>query len=917
MIDIKIIKQIKNKNDLKELLHAEFHDDGELFISEVSKSLNKVYRKSISDAEKYLCAVIDSSAFIPKEYHDKILTMQARLALWKADYKSSITFYNKALSQAVSKKDYYTAAMIRKGMIEVYMYLSKYEHGLKIGKKALTYFRRKNLMNHAAQVMTNIGNIYHRMDKNRLALDYYDKAKKIFSQTGGVACAIVDFNRANIFANMNELAKAKKLYLEAGLFYKKAQMELAYQQTEYSIAYILFLESKYTDALSLFEKVYDSFEELGDRISSAVTQLDLAELNLQLNQYGSTIMLSELIIPIFKKFRMPYEEGKAYYFSAIAKLELGDIAQAKKLLQTANKIFVKEKNNLWLGMIQFAYNSLYLSQKKYTKALETSVSAKKYYKKSKDIRREHDADISYIKTLFKSRKENVAFTKLKRLQKNNLTLEQQRKIHTLLGEYHFTNKEYRAAQNEFKKAVQIVEKMMHALHYDEIKFFFAADKFNVYSRIVECSLQLGNVEQSYMQNLQALSIINEKIIPTSELTGNIPDKIIQQIESLRHLISQDYKFPHKGKRAAVSSNEILNYEKQLWHLEQKARVYLNVEKQKKESRQVELQIFKPLKNETVLNYFISENKVGLFVHNENEITFIDLHVSLQELTDIIRKAQFLFEQSINKTGMVIAAETKKAYLQKIYQLLIAPAQLNDCVDTLYVIPDSILNQIPFIALCSETGAYLKDHYAVKIITDPLSLQKETAQKIDFSKLHNSIFAVSHESLPLVEVEGDKIFSKYKKSNYYKKQNANTKAFKKELSESSGFIHIAAHASRSSENPLFSRIMFSDRVLFPFDLYGQGIKTELVTLSGCQTAAPGLNYGNTFSLAKAFYRAGCRYVLASLWQVDDNVTMLFMNEFYSQLSKNNNVEKAYYNAVQYISKQIVDPAFWGAFILIGN
>lgn len=917
MIEINTIKQIKSNKDFKGLLHTEYNNDCKLFVTEVSRSLNKLYRVSISDAEKYLSAVIDCSIYIPKEYHDKLLTMQARLALWNADYNKSITYYNKALVQAVSKRDFHAAALIRKGMIEVYMYLSKYDEGLAIGKKALAYFKRKNLLNHAAQVMTNIGNIYHRMDKNCLALTYYDKAKNIFSKEGGVACAIVDFNRANIFANMNELSKAKKLYIEAGLFYKNLQMELAYQQAEYSIAYILFLESKYSDALSLFERVYDSFEELGDKTSSAVTQLDLAEMNLQLNQYGSTIMLAELIIPIFIKYSMPYEAGKAYYFAAIAKLELGDVSQAQKLLQVAKKIFVKEKNNLWLGMIQFAYNSFYLNQNKYKKALEASVTAKKYYKKSKDIRREHDADISYIQALFLSKKEKDAIAKLKQLQKNDITLEQQRKIHAIIGEYYFSKKMYEQAEEEFKKAVKIVEKMMHSLHYDEIKFFFAADKFKIYARIVECSLNLGKIEQSYFQNLQALSLLNEKIVPTSVIQGNVPDKILSQIIFLRQKLSQAYKFPQKGKRAVVGSQDVLKDEKYLWHLEQKARVYLDVDKKQTKQTVSSVKNFTPAKNETVLNYFISENKVGLFVQSEDDIRFIDLDVTLQELTGIIRKIQFLFEQSIHKVGLVSSLETKKSYLNKLYQLLIAPINISDVTDTLYIIPDRVLNQIPFIALCDLEGDYIKDNYNVKIITDPLSLNKETVEKVNFAKLRNSIFSVSHESLPLVEVEGDKIYSIFNKSSYYKKQKANTASLKNELKESTGFIHIAAHASRSSENPLFSRILLSDGVLFPFDLFGQGIQAELVTLSGCQTAAPGLNYGNTFSLAKAFYRAGSRFVLASLWPVDDKVTMLFMNEFYNQLSQEKSVEIAYNNAILYISEQIVDPAYWGAFILIGK
>ncbi len=917
MIDVHIIRQLKSKKDFSDLLQLDYNNDCKLSISELSKSLNELYRISISDADTYLSTVINCSKYIPKEHHNKLLTMQARLSLWKADYNKALFFYNKALAQVLSKRDFYASAMIRKGMIEVYMYLSEYDEGLKTGKKALEYFKRKNLLNHAAQVMTNIGNIYHRMDKNRLALSYYDKAKDIFSQQGGVACAIVDFNRANIFANMNELTKAKKLYIEAGLFYKNSQMELAYQQTEYSIAYLFFLESKYTDALRLFEKVYDSFEELGDKTSAAVTQLDLAELNLQLNQYGSAIMLSEMIIPIFRKYKMPYEDGKAYYFSAIAKLELGDIFQTQKLLKEAKKVFVKEKNNLWLGMIENANNSLFISNKKYKKALEASISAKKYFRKSKDIRREHDADISHIQALFLSKNEKRAISKLKQLQNNSITLEQQRKIHALLGEYYFKKKMYQLAQEEFKNAVRIIEIMMEALYYEEIKFFFAADKFKIYSRIVECSLCLGKVETSYFQNLNALSLLNEKIIPKSSLKGKVPDKILSQINSLRHILSQAYKFPQKGERSAVAVHDIQKTEKQLWHFEQKARVSYNFDKQKNRKTVDKTSVFIPNKNELVLNYFISENKVGVFVQSKNDLSFIELQITLQELTELIRKIQFLFEQSLHKTGIANSIEIKRAYLLKLYQLLIAPIQIKDETERVYIIPDGILTQIPFIALCDDSGKYLKDRYAVSIITDPNSMNNNAAEKIDFSKLQNSIFSVSHESLPFVDIEGDKIHNRFKKSFCYKRQKANTLNLKRELKESTGFIHLAAHASRSSENPLFSRILLSDGVLFPFDLFGQGIQAELVTLSGCQTAAPGLNYGNTFSLAKTFYRAGSRFVLASLWPIDDKVTMMFMNEFYYQLSKIKNVEKSYTNAIQKISIQITDPAFWGAFILIGK
>ena len=909
------ILQVKNNDQFHVLLKKLYQNEYPLLISHLSKELNKLYRISIRDAEKYLLSIINLFKYIPKTYQYKLLGMQARMYAWKTEYALSIKYYEKALNHAMKHRKFQDVAMIRKGMVDVYLYLSEYSKGLEEGKKALRYFRQTNQESQTAQVMTNIGNIYHRMDKNRQALSYYDKAKDIFSKQGGVATAIVDFNRANIFANMNELQKAKKLYLQAGMFYKKNNMHLAYQQTEYSIAYLYYLDSKYSDALNLFEQVYDSFEKLDDKAASAVTQLDLAELNLELNQYGSTIMLCELIIPIFSARSMSYEEGKGYYFTAIAKLQLGDIEQAKRLLAKASKIFLKEKNNLWLGMIESTKNNLAIKQKKYTLALATSVKAQKLFKKSSDIRREHDAIISFIQVLFLVKREREAQRKIKQLQKRDITEEQKRKIFTISADYYFSQKSYSSALENYLKATSIVEKMLSALHSDEIKFFFAADKFKIYARIVDCLLELGNIEKSYIQHMKALSLVNSKEIYQQKLSNKIPSEILSEIKSLRSLLTQAFKFPRQGKRE-LSNQSIVEQEKKLWRLEQKVRGYQSKLKQINTPTNQQNALYNPASHEAILSYFISGESVGLFLQTSSDISYCKIKTPLGELSELIRKNQFLFENSINSSSFDDSLDVKTAYLQKLYNILIAPAQLSSNITSLIITPVDILNQVPFIALIDNTGAYLKDSCNINIIPDTSALVQKRKEHTDFSILRNSIFAVSHPTIPHVKNESVKISQTFNKNVSYSDEKATCSAFTSELRNSTGFVHIATHASRSSENPLFSKLMFADGVLYPFNLFETRIKAKLVTLSGCQTAAPGLNYGNTFSLAKTFYRAGSRFVLASLWQVDDQFTMLFMNEFYKNLSQVNNVHTAYEIALKYISTRITDPSYWGAFVLIG-
>jgi CHAT domain-containing protein len=171
-------------------------------------------------------------------------------------------------------------------------------------------------------------------------------------------------------------------------------------------------------------------------------------------------------------------------------------------------------------------------------------------------------------------------------------------------------------------------------------------------------------------------------------------------------------------------------------------------------------------------------------------------------------------------------------------------------------------------------------------------------------------------LPAVEIEGRRIKEQFRRSTLYLDDEADQWKLREELQKSDGFVHIATHASRSSENPLFSRILMSDGPFFPFDLFGVDVSARLVTLSGCQTAAPGLYYGNSFSLAKAFYQAGARDVLASLWPVSDKVSMIFMAAFYRELRQTDDVATAYRTAVGEVRDLTNNPAFWGSFVLLG-
>lgn len=98
-------------------------------------------------------------------------------------------------------------------------------------------------------------------------------------------------------------------------------------------------------------------------------------------------------------------------------------------------------------------------------------------------------------------------------------------------------------------------------------------------------------------------------------------------------------------------------------------------------------------------------------------------------------------------------------------------------------------------------------------------------------------------------------------------------------------------------------------------------TDLVVLSACETGlGVDLNNQGVFGLQRAFYIAGAKNLIMSLWVVDDDATQLLMSEFYKSWSsdpKKENIPKAFRSAQTEVRKKYPHPYYWGAFTLLGN
>jgi hypothetical protein len=151
------------------------------------------------------------------------------------------------------------------------------------------------------------------------------------------------------------------------------------------------------------------------------------------------------------------------------------------------------------------------------------------------------------------------------------------------------------------------------------------------------------------------------------------------------------------------------------------------------------------------------------------------------------------------------------------------------------------------------------------------------------------------------------------------------------------LHLATHGFFiSSENTFVNPLLKSglvlagvnkkgyedntdeDGVLTAFEIASLDLKnTRLVVLSACETGLGEVKNGDgVYGLQRAFKIAEAKYIIISMWKVDDAATMELMTIFYSTLMETGDVVHSFTVAQKELRKNYPSPYYWGAFKLIG-
>jgi CHAT domain-containing protein len=176
--------------------------------------------------------------------------------------------------------------------------------------------------------------------------------------------------------------------------------------------------------------------------------------------------------------------------------------------------------------------------------------------------------------------------------------------------------------------------------------------------------------------------------------------------------------------------------------------------------------------------------------------------------------------------------------------------------------------------------------------------------------------VPDSQAPWIESEARSVAQTLPGSRLLLREEA-TEARLRDWGPDSAYLHIAAHGVFRRDNALFSSVRIGDGSLSLLDFYRIPLAADLVTLSGCGTGLSAIVGGDELiGLIRGLLYAGARSVVASLWDVNDESTSLFMTALYRQIQRGASKSMAVREAMRETRELYPHPCHWAPFLLMG-
>jgi CHAT domain-containing protein/Leucine-rich repeat (LRR) protein len=375
----------------------------------------------------------------------------------------------------------------------------------------------------------------------------------------------------------------------------------------------------------------------------------------------------------------------------------------------------------------------------------------------------------------------------------------------------------------------------------------------------------------------------------------------------------------------------------------------------------------------LLQYALGKNRSYLWAVTQTSITSYELPPSA-DIETATSNFRGVVTNKIYRNIPNKIAETNN----KLSQMILQPAAAQLAQKRLLIVGDGILNYLPFAAISlpetsgkNQNQPLIVDHEIVQlpsastlgilrqnyndrqspsrtlaILADPVFSADDERVKTSATRTNREAIESVNLGLSRSSRDNDVQWSRLKftrqetqiiqalvpdnsSTQFLDFQANRTAATSSNLSQYK-IVHFATHGLANSTHPELSGIVMSlvdengkavNGFLRLTDIFNLKLAADLVVLSACQTGlGQNVQGEGMVGLTRGFMYAGAKRVVVSLWNVDDEGTATFMENFYQGMLQKGLTPAAALRAAQlamWQQEKWQSPYYWAAFTLQGE
>lgn len=515
-----------------------------------------------------------------------------------------------------------------------------------------------------------------------------------------------------------------------------------------------------------------------------------------------------------------------------------------------------------------------------------------------------------------------------------------------------------AATASFRDAVDLIDRMRRGYQTDASKLFLAKNAVQIYRQAIQTSVRLFRVTGDathvetafhFSETSKAGGLLDALAEAEARQFAGIPDSLRNRERELRFdLAFYERSLAEERLRGdAADSVKVA-----VWQGEAFSR--RNALHSLMQTLEREYPVYHATKygsavaTPDALRRHLLDDDTALVAYSLGSDSLYVFTLTLDTLDVTTRARPRQLKTRVQRLRQSIVEQTYDTYVAEargLYQDLVAPVTNRLTAEHWIVIPDGVLNVLPFETLLtadpdatqsvrdyrtlpylvtSRTMSYApaatlllettqrprtrpdRDFLAfAPVFADGLASNTRIAAVADTVAAQDSTWRVrvGTGALPASRDEVEAIYARFQdeygvfdrlfgdRSRVYLDDDAREARLKHPQTARYRYVHLATHGFVSASEPALSRLLLTpedstatqDGMLYLGEVYGLSLNAELVVLSACETGLGRLAEGEgMIGLTRGFLYAGAQNVVVSLWQAPDDATRDVMVTFYDRL-----------------------------------